>query len=436
MFKSLKIKPGRLLQTIHDTAESFGAMYKWGEHHTETGLRRLALGDEDKGMRDWFAKEVVSLGCELKIDELGNMFAIYPGQDMSAIPTGVGSHLDSQPTGGRYDGPLGVLAGLEILRTIKENGYVPNYPIALINWTNEEGARFPAPLLGSSVWSGSTKKEDIYKVKSVTDAPPRTVLGELERIGYKGEVECSHKTNPIACHFEIHIEQAPFLEMAGKKIGVVQGIQSFNWQEIIVRGEAKHTETSPMEGRADALLAAARMVIKGNEIGIKYGGLCSTGYLDVEPHVFNVIPNEVKFSLDTHHYEEDKLRSMLAEIRETFDAIAAKGDGTSKAIPLSVEYIPVFESPPTHFHPECIETVRNAAIEVVGEDMIMDITARAGHDSKETSSIVPTSMVFIPCKDGVSHAPTEYSTPQQVEDGFKVLMNAVLGYDLLRKEKA
>ncbi|CDK27153.1 unnamed protein product [Kuraishia capsulata CBS 1993] len=431
MFKSLKIQPGRLLETIHKTADLYGAKYRWGDHPTETGLRRLSLDDEDKGARDWFAKEVKDLGCELKIDNVGNMFAIYPGKDMTALPTGVGSHLDSQPTGGRYDGPLGVLSGLEILRTIKENGYVPNYPIALINWTNEEGARFPAPLLGSSVWSGTTKKEDIYKVNSVTDSPPRSVLSELERIGYKGSVESSHKVNPIACHFEIHIEQAAFLEKANKKIGVVQGIQAFDWQEIVIRGKAQHTETTPMEGRADALLTASKMIIKGNEIAKKYGGLCSTGIIDVEPHVFNVIPEYVKFSLDTHHYENDKLDLMLKEVKDSFDAIAAEVDG-----PLTVEYLPLFTSRSTEFDQECIDSVRQAAIDVVGEDNIMDITARAGHDSKETSGIVPTSMVFIPCRDGISHAPTEYSTPEQVENGFKVLMNAVLSYDLLRKKKA
>ncbi len=201
-FTHLKINQDRLVETIHETSGAFGAKGRWGTESTETGVCRLALSDDDKLVRDWFIKQVTDLGCEVKIDEIGNIFAIYPGKDNSVPPTAIGSHLDTQPTGGRYDGILGVLGGLEVLRTIHDNKLIPNYPIAVINWTNEEGARFPLTIMSSGVWAGQTKLEDAYNCKSITDGDKViTVKDELERIGYLGSVPASHKLNPIAAHF-------------------------------------------------------------------------------------------------------------------------------------------------------------------------------------------------------------------------------------------
>ncbi|CDK26106.1 unnamed protein product [Kuraishia capsulata CBS 1993] len=435
MLSSLKIKPGRLMKTIHETADMFGAAFPWGKDPTETGLLRLALTDMDKGARDWFAKEVKSLGCEYKVDELGNQFAIYPGKDMSAIPTGVGSHLDSQPTAGRYDGPLGVLSGLEILRTLKESNYVPNYPIALINWTNEEGARFPYPLLGSSVYAGIKPKEDMYSIKAIDGSHP-TVLEELERIGYKGDTECAFEANPVACHFEIHIEQAPYLERGNKKIGVVTGVQSYCWEEITVTGKSSHTETTPLDDRADPMLAAAKMIAKSREIALKYDGLVSTGLIEASPRSFNVLPETVKFSLDTRNYDDAKLDAMLVELKEEFAKIAEECIGKDSKIPITIDYNHLMTSRRAYFHEDCKDCIRDASHEVVGEEYTMDLVARACHDSKAMSTIVPTAMVFIPCRDGLSHNPREFSTPEQCEDGFKVLMGAVLRYDQLRASRA
>lgn len=211
----LAIKEGRLLANIHETAQ-FGAKGRWGPQETETGVCRLALSDLDKNVRDWFVEETKKLGCKIVIDKMGNIFAIYPGKNRG-FPTGIGSHLDTQPTGGRYDGVLGVLTGLEVLRTFKENNFVPNYPVCVVNWTNEEGARFPVSMMSSSVWAGTHKKDDIYQLKSVTDTKPVSVKEELERIGYMGDVECSYEANPLAAHFELHIEQGPILEETAKK---------------------------------------------------------------------------------------------------------------------------------------------------------------------------------------------------------------------------
>lgn len=431
MFKSLKITPNRLIDTIHETAK-WGAKGEWGPESTQTGVCRLALSDLDKNVRDWFISETKSLGCTVKVDKLGNIFAVFPGKN-DGIPTAVGSHLDTQPTGGRYDGVLGVLSGLELFRTMKDNGFVPNYPIALIDWTNEEGARFPMSVMSSSVWAGIKPIEEIYLLESITGDHPVSVKHELERIGYLGDVEVDYKTNPIKCHFEIHIEQGPVLEDEDKKIGVVVAAQGYNWDKVIVKGKSTHTGTTPLNKRSDALLAASLMIAKGNEIAQKHKGLVSVGVIDLLPKVANVIPDHVEFIIDTRHVETKALYAIIEEYRKEFTNIVNNGIA-GPANKLSVEFQNITTTEAIKFNDTCIECVESSAVELFGKDQTRRIVSGAGHDSCATSSRVPTSMIFIPSKDGVSHNPEEYSTLQQVADGFEVLMNAVLKYDSLRTD--
>lgn len=425
---ALKIRPNRLINTIHETAK-FGAKFKWGPLETDTGVCRLALSDADKKVKDWFVKETKSLGCEIKIDDIGNIFAVYPGENNDAKPTGMGSHLDTQPTGGRYDGIYGVLSGLEVLRTLKDNNYVPRFPIVLVNWMNEEGARFPVSIMASSVWSGQFKKEEIYKMESVTDEHPVTVEHELKRIGYMGDIPAGYESIPLAAHFEIHIEQGPILENEKKKIGVVEGVQAYTWWKIKVNGKAQHTGTTPLNLRNDSLLAASKMIVKANEIAVKHDGLASVGILNLGPGVVNVIPDDVSFTLDMRNVKDQKLTEMIEEFKQEFTKIT-KSVGDK----VKVDFEHLHTQPATHFNKTCIQCVEDSAIELFGKDQYRKITSGAGHDSCATATRCPTSMIFIPSKDGVSHNPEEYSTPEQVDEGFRVLLSAVLKYDQLRTE--
>ncbi|KAM9937408.1 hypothetical protein OXX80_003048 [Metschnikowia pulcherrima] len=425
---ALTVKKNRLIDTIHHTSGTFGAKGQWGSHETETGVCRLALSDEDKGVRDWFVGELKSLDCIVKIDELGNIFGIYPGKN-DGKPTAIGSHLDTQPTGGRYDGILGVLSGLEVLRTMKDNGFVPNYPICVVDWMNEEGARFPMSMMSSSVWAKAADIDEIYAMKSVTDKVPVSVRDELSRIGYLGDIPCSYEANPLAAHFELHIEQGPILEEQNKKIGRVQGIQALRWIELTMKGKAQHTGTTPLGSRSDALLASAQVVVKGNEIAKKYGGLFSCGIMELEPAVVNVIPQQVRFVVDMRHHLDEKLDNMYAEFSENLSQIV-----TNAGVKLQFEQKELVNQKAVHFDETCMKCIEESSDEIFGKDESLPIVSGAGHDSGLTALRIPTAMIFIPSKDGVSHNFEEYSTPEQVDEGFRVLLGAVLKYDALREE--
>ena len=428
---SLTIKQGRLIETIHETA-NWGAKGVWGPESTQTGVCRLALSDLDKKVRDWFVQETEKLGCQVKIDEMGNIFAIYPGKNQGP-PIGIGSHLDTQPNGGRYDGILGVLLGLEVLRTLKDNNYTPNYPIAVIDWTNEEGARFPTSMVSSGVWAGKIPLETAWSLKSL-DVNPVSMKHELERIGYNGDVKASYLENPLACHFELHIEQGPVLENEKKKIGVVTGVQAFEWNLVTVTGKSSHAGTTPMNTRSDAIMMASKIILMAIEVASREGGLATVGTLDLEPRSVNVIPNIVKFSLDVRHVKDDKLEKIMNEIKTKAAEITQTNINSSFAKPLTVEFQNLITSPAINFNQTNIDTVRKSALQLFKENEIRDIVSGAGHDSCFTSSRVPTSMIFIPSKDGVSHTPEEYSSPEEVENGFQVLLRSVLLYDEMRGE--
>ncbi|RFU28752.1 hypothetical protein B7463_g7577, partial [Scytalidium lignicola] len=391
---TLTVNQQRLWDTLHHTAQ-------WGAT-PEGGVRRLTLTKEDKSVRDWFVDTVQQYGATVKIDEMGNLFAIRPGQNNDIAPIGIGSHLDTQPAGGRYDGILGVQAGIEILRVLHENEYSTYAPIAVINWTNEEGARFNTGMLSSAVWAGNVSLEDAY---NHTDSDGKLFKDELENIGYLGPVRATHKANPLSAHFEYHIEQGPLLEDESKSVGVVTGVQGMTWLIVIVNGRCQHCGTTPIDRRADALLAASQMISRINSIAWESEGLTTVGVINSEPQSPGTIPGKVTFSVDIEHLSNNTMDKMSRVIQESCSSIAETNSCT-------VDIKQIWRSAAVNFHKDCVDAVRSAAIELVGEDSYKELPAGAGHDSVNTSYICPTSMVFIPSKNGISHHPSEYSTPE------------------------
>jgi N-carbamoyl-L-amino-acid hydrolase len=391
---SFTINQSRLWDTVHHTAQ-------WGAT-PEGGVRRLALTAEDKAVREWFVQTVTQYGCSVKVDQMGNLFAIRPGSNKSLAPIGIGSHLDTQPAGGRYDGILGVQAGVEILKVLHENQHQTFAPIAVINWTNEEGARFNTGMLSSAVWAGQVSLEYAY---NHVDPDGKTFKGELENIGFLGPVEASHEANPLSAHFEYHIEQGPILEDEKKSIGVVTGVQGMGWLMVTVNGRCQHCGTTPIDRRADALLVAAKIITRVNEIAWSEAGVTTVGVINSEPQSPGTIPGKVVFSVDIEHPSNEQLDKMTEMVRDACHALAQEHGCT-------VDIESIWRSAAVTFSDDCIDAVRQAAIDHVGEGGYREITAGAGHDSVNTSYICPTSMVFIPSQNGVSHHPSEYSTPE------------------------
>ncbi|KAI7770499.1 hypothetical protein LZL87_002870 [Fusarium oxysporum] len=432
--KKLKVDQSRLMETLHDTCK-WGAGLKWGDNPTDTGMSRLALSDSDKTVRDWFVETTKSLGCKVTIDSIGNIFAIRPGRK-DGPPTVAGSHLDTQPTGGRYDGILGIQAGIEMLKILRDHDVETEYPVGVVNWTNEEGARFPISMMASGVWAEAISEERAHNLKEVSGNA--TVKSELERIGYLGDTPASYKAMPIGAHFELHIEQGPILERAGKNIGVVQGVQAYKWFTIDITGRDAHTGSTPFSDRADALLLAARLITHSHRLATKHKALASTGILNLTPGSTNTIPGHVSFTLDIRSPSDETVEKLEEELRRDFDLLAQGTDvdgllaGSTPALPLSLKWRTDTISTATKFHPDCIQAVRESAESILGKDAAVDISSGAGHDSVYTNKHCPTTMIFIPCKGGVSHNPEEYSSPEECTIGAEVLCQAVVRYDQKR----
>ncbi|CAD0092429.1 unnamed protein product, partial [Aureobasidium mustum] len=409
---------------------------------TETGMSRLSLSDTDKQARDWFAETTKSLGCKVIVDSMGNQFAIREGLQQGP-PTVAGSHLDTQPTGGRYDGILGVTAGIEMLRTLHENNVTTTFPVGVVNWTNEEGARFPISMVSSGVWAGVISLSHAHALKEVGTGSA-TMKTELQRIGYLGDTDCSFEAVPLAAHFELHIEQGPILEAEDRKIGIVQGVQAYKWFTVSVRGADCHTGTTSFSHRADALLAASKMIVYSHRAAARQGALASTGILTLKPGSTNTVPGSVDFSLDIRSPDDHIVSQVEADCKEAFAAIASGQDidnlnkdfvASSKSC--SVSWTLDTHSPATKFSPECIGCVQDAATSIFGDDVhakTKPMTSGAGHDSVYTSKRCPTTMIFVPSKDGVSHNPVEFTKPEDCAMGAQVLLQAVLRYDQKRAE--
>jgi len=381
------------------------------------GLCRLTLTDLDRQVRDWLRAQCEALGCAVSIDEVGNMFARRPGKNQHLAPIAMGSHLDTQPTGGKFDGALGVLGALEAMRTLHDLGYETNAPIEIVNWTNEEGARFAPAMLASGVFAGVFTPDYAY---ARMDRDGKTFGEELDRIGNRGEEKAgAHK---FAAMFELHIEQGPILENEGRMIGVVQGVQGIRWYEVTVTGEAAHTGATPMPARKNALLGAARIIDRIDAIARGHApeAVGTVGLIENRPNSRNVIPGEVFFTVDFRHPDDKVLDAMEGEFRAALAAIMA---------PLHLAYSEtrIWDSPPVKFAPELIECVR------IGADKAgftsRDVISGAGHDAAYIARVAPTTMIFVPCRGGISHNEAESTSFEECAAGAQVLLNAVLEFD-------
>ncbi len=405
----LRINADRLWDTITETAR-FGATPRGG-------LCRLALSDADREVRDWFRSACEDAGCRVEVDAVGNMFARRAGRREGLEPVAAGSHLDTQPTGGRFDGILGVLAGLEVLRTLNDLGAETEHPVEIVNWTNEEGARFQPMLLGSGVFAGVYSPESAYARQ---DREGHRFGDELERIGYRGDVPCGGRR--FASFFELHIEQGPVLEDKGKTIGVVVGVQGMRWYELHIEGMAAHAGTTPRAMRRDASVGAARFIESAFALTDTFGEdvRATTGVVEIRPGAPNVVPESARLTLDLRHPSEDTLDRMEQALRAALAEIGA-------SLGLSHELVRASATPPTRFDAGCIRAVREAA-ESAGFDY-MELPSGAGHDAMHVARLAPTGMIFVPCASGLSHNELESASPEHVAAGAEVLLESLLRRD-------
>jgi N-carbamoyl-L-amino-acid hydrolase len=406
--KNLTIDPERLWGDLMETAR-IGATAKGG-------ICRLTLTDLDRQVRDWFKTQAQALGCAVTVDDMGTMFARRAGQRADVPPIGMGSHLDTQPTGGKFDGALGVLAALEALRTLVRAGYETFAPIEVVNWTNEEGARFAPPMIASGVFAGVYKRDWAC---ARADRSGETFGDALEKIGYRGPERCGDRK--LSAFFEVHIEQGPYLEAEGKEIGVVTGVQAMRWYEVNIAGQDSHAGTTPMPRRHDALLGAARIVEAVNACARRHPSAVGTvGVLEVKPGSPNVIPGEVFHTMDLRDPEVGVLDRIEKDITAAAETIAGE-------LGLSVAIKTISAEPAVRFDADCVAAVRTAA--AASGYSSRDIISRAGHDAAFVARVAPTAMIFVPCKDGISHNEAEYSSKEQCAAGAQVLLQAVLDYD-------
>ncbi len=407
--QNLRIDAERLWGELMETARIGGT--------PKGGICRLTLTNLDAQVRAWFKARVEALGCTVTIDDMGAMFARRPGQRNDIPPIAIGSHLDTQPTGGKFDGVLGVLGALEALRTLVEAGYETFAPIEVVNWTNEEGSRFAPAMVASGVFAGAFTREWEW---SREDRAGVTFGYALDGIGYRGAQRCGD--HPLTAVFELHIEQGPILEAEGREIGVVAGVQGMRWYEVTVTGEAAHTGATPMRLRKNALLGAARIVERINAIAEAHApdGLGAVGLMEVRPNSRNVVPGEVFFCVDLRHPDAAVLDELEAEYETSLRAIC-------DPLGLAVTSTRIWDQPPVRFDPACVASVRHGA-EVSGFSA-REIVSGAGHDAAYVSRVAPTAMIFVPCRDGVSHNEAEFSSKEQCAAGAQVLLQAVLDYD-------
>jgi len=403
--ENLKIDGARLWDSLMEMAQ-IGATEKGG-------VNRLALTDLDRDSRDLFTRWCEAAGCTVSYDAIGNMFARRPGRNNDLPPVMTGSHLDSQPTGGKFDGAYGVLAGLEVVRALNDAGVETETPVEVIVWTNEEGSRFAPAMVGSGVFAGEFDLDDAL---AKTDGAGLTLGAELERIGYNGE-GCGDR--PATAYFEAHIEQGPILEDTEKTIGIVSGAQGQRWYEVTLVGRESHAGPTPMAARHDALVGAAAIVTAVNRIGHEFQpGACATvGMLESKPNSRNVIPGEVFMTIDFRHPDDATLAEMDAALRVATGA-AAEANG------LTLDFNQIWSCPATVFDADCVNAVRKGA--KIGGYAHMDIVSGAGHDAVYMSKVSPTGMIFVPCEGGISHNEIENATQADIAAGCQVLLHAIL----------
>jgi beta-ureidopropionase / N-carbamoyl-L-amino-acid hydrolase len=378
------------------------------------GNNRQTLTDADGEGRALFKTWCEAAGCTVGVDTMGNMFATRPGEDPQALPVYVGSHLDTQPTGGKYDGVLGVLGGLELVRTLNDLGVKTRHPIVVTNWTNEEGTRFAPAMLASGVFAG-VHTEDWAKDR--TDHDGKRFGDELRRIGWEGDEPVGARK--MHALFELHIEQGPILEAEGKDIGVVTHGQGLSWTQVTITGKEAHTGSTPMPMRRNAGLGMARVLEAVDAIALSHAphAVGAAGHIEVFPNSRNVIPGKAVFTVDFRHPE-------LAVIEDMEKRLRIEGDRIAEAMGLSIDYEKVGGFDPVTFDETCVSAVRNAA-ERLGYSH-RDIISGAGHDACWINQVAPTAMIMCPCVDGLSHNEAEDISKDWAAAGADVLLHAAL----------
>ncbi|NIE62319.1 Zn-dependent hydrolase [Burkholderia sp. Ax-1719] len=403
---ALRVNGARLWDSLERMAQ-IGATAKGG-------VCRLALTELDREGRDLFVRWAREAGCTIRVDRMGNIFARRAGRNPDAAPVLTGSHADTQPTGGRYDGIYGVLGGLEVVRALNDAGIETEHPLEVVIWTNEEGSRFAPAMIASGVYAG------VYPLEyglSRTDASGTTIGEALAHIGYAGDEPVGG--TPVHAAYELHIEQGAILERSGKTIGVVTAGQGQRWYEIELEGVDAHAGTTPMDLRRDALVGAARMIAFVEALGRSYAphGRATVGMIEAKPNSRNTVPGRCFFTVEFRHPESEVLAQMDAQLRAELARVAHEAQ-------LGHKIEQIFNYAPVPFAPQCIEAVRRAANELGLPNA--EIVSGAGHDACYLARVAPTGMIFIPCVDGLSHNEGEAITPEWAEAGANVLLHAML----------
>jgi N-carbamoyl-L-amino-acid hydrolase len=401
---ALRINGQRLWQSLAELAR-IGATPKGG-------VRRLTLSDLDRQGRDRFVAWAQAAGLAVRVDGIGNIFCRRAGTDADAAPVAMGSHLDTQPSGGKYDGAYGVLAGLEVVRSLNDAGIATRAPLEVVCWTNEEGSRFTPVMMGSGVTAGVFTLEHCLAQR---DADGVSVGDALGAIGYAGKAAAPR----LGAYFEAHIEQGPVLEAEGKTIGVVQGALGQRWFDVVVTGQDAHAGPTPMESRQDALLAASRLVLEVNRIARTHPDYArgTVGFMQVKPNSRNVVPGEVRMSVEFRNATDATLLAMVAEFGECIRAVESE-----RRVRIALEEVVYF--PPSAFDAGMVAGVRAAAAALGYAHR--DLVSGAGHDAVYVARVAPTAMIFIPCEGGISHNELESATPEDLAAGCNVLLHAVL----------
>ena len=400
-----------------NAARLWGALDRAGEigRFRSTGVRRLALTQEDKEVRDLFVAWVGEAGCTVEVDAVGNIFARRPGTDNSLPPVAIGSHLDTQICGGKYDGALGVLCGLEVMRSLNDRGMATRRPIELIVWSNEEGARFSPPLMGSLAFAGKLSSAQVHDSKD--DAGLR-FGDELQRIGYLGKAPLGNRR--LDCYFELHIEQAPHLDREGCDIGIVVGGYKTLALRIDIAGETSHSGGTPMLERRNALVGAGYLIAAVNDIGLAFAaqeGRTTTPRIECFPNLPGIVPEQVRLIVDFRHPEPGGFERMHAEIKAAIVAVEAKAcvvmtvtEGWSWGTSL--------------FDAQCIELLKDTASDLGLP--FREMLSQAGHDAYAVAELAPSAMIFTPCRGGISHNTNEDIELTRTLPGANLLLNAVL----------
>jgi N-carbamoyl-L-amino-acid hydrolase len=404
--KKLRVNGKRLQSTLEQMAKIGGT--------SGGGVQRLTLSDEDKQARDLFVKWLKEIDCAITIDEMGNIFGRRPGRNNALAPVMSGSHIDSQPKGGKFDGILGVMGALEVMRTLHDNGIQTERPMVIVDWTNEEGSRFSPAMVGSGVWAGALKLDWAYDRRDVNG---KRLGDELVRIGYKGGAPCNFF--PVHCYYEFHIEQGPVLERERKIIGAPKGIVSLLWGDVYITGEGNHAGTTPMDARHDALNAAVEMILRINQLPSRVGGnmLATVGEIQNHPNSRNIIPDRVHFTVDFRAWEGDiALRA--------WDLLCEECQGIADRYGCPARFEKTWHVDRSPFDEKLVQRVLDVASEFGYSNMLW--VSGAGHDASYTNQVCPTAMIFVPSIGGRSHVEVENTRWEDCEAGCNVLLHCLL----------